>query len=62
MTEKSSDGMASDKGADQEPYPFAYGHGRMPAFMKVVWLVAIVFMTWYVVKFLIASVGEELGG
>ena len=46
---------------DQKEYPFGYGHGRMPLFMKVVWLAFLAFATWYVVQFLLTSVGEELG-
>jgi hypothetical protein len=46
---------------DQQPYPFTYGHGRMPVFMKLAWTAALAFMTWYIVKFLLTSVGTELG-
>jgi hypothetical protein len=61
MTEKSSNEPEVGGTGDQEPYPFAYGHGRMPLFMKLVWVAAIAFMTWYVVKFLLTSLGVELG-
>jgi hypothetical protein len=44
------------------PYTFAYGHGRMPAFLKLAWVTVLAFMTWYVVKFLITSVGTDLSG
>jgi hypothetical protein len=33
----------------------------MPTFMKIVWVVAIAFMTWYIVRFLLTSLGAELG-
>jgi hypothetical protein len=61
MIEKSSVDPAPTGPGDQEPYPFGYGHGRMPVFMKLVWVAAIAFMTWYVVRFLLTSVGAELG-
>jgi hypothetical protein len=48
-------------GSDQTDYPFDYGHGRMPLFMKIVWIAFLVFATWYVVQFLLTSVGTELG-
>lgn len=60
MTEPNSTSPAPDPAVDQKPYPFAYGHGRMPAFMKVVWVAALAFMTWYIVKFLLTSLGEDL--
>jgi hypothetical protein len=34
----------------------------MPVFMKIVWVAALVFVTWYVVEFLLTSLGKELGG
>jgi hypothetical protein len=49
-------------GDDQSEVPLAYGHGRMPLFMKLAWLAFLAFSTWYVVVFLLTSVGEELGG
>jgi hypothetical protein len=33
----------------------------MPVFLKLVWVGAIAFVTWYVVKFLLPSLGAELG-
>jgi hypothetical protein len=51
----------STEGDDQRERPFGYGHGRMPLFMKIVWLAFLAFATWYVVQFLLTSVGEELG-
>jgi hypothetical protein len=48
-------------GDDQAEYGFGYGHGRMPTFMKIVWLAFLAFATWYVVMFLLTSVGEEVG-
>lgn len=47
---------------DHAAYPFVYGHGRMPGFMKVLWVVFLVFITWYVVSFLLPSAATELGG
>ena len=49
-------------GDDQRMYEFNYGHGRMPLFMKIAWLLFLAFATWYVVQFLLTSVGKELGG
>jgi hypothetical protein len=62
MTDENSVNRHAAAGADQEPYPFGYGHGRMPLFMKLAWVAAIAFMTWYVVRYLLTSVGAELGG
>jgi hypothetical protein len=53
---------AQTGGDDQKEHPFGYGHGRMPLFMKLAWLGFLAFATWYVVQFLLTSVGEELGG
>lgn len=63
MTDKSS-GESPDHAAanDQEPYTFGYGHGRMPFFLKIIWIAALAFITWYVVRFLLTSLGAELGG
>jgi hypothetical protein len=49
-------------GDDQREHPFGYGHGRMPLFMKIAWLLFLAFATWYVVQFLLTSVGEEMSG
>lgn len=38
-----------------------YGHGRMPLFMKLLWLAFLVFAAWYVVTYLLTAAGEELG-
>jgi hypothetical protein len=62
MIGKSSGGPDPSAANDQEPYAFSYGHGRMPVFLKIVWVAAIVFITWYIVKFLLTSVGAELVG
>jgi hypothetical protein len=61
MTDENSTDPTVPAGNDHEPYPFGYGHGRMPFFMKIVWVVLIVFMTWYIVTFLLTSIGAELG-
>lgn len=45
---------------DQSAYPFSYGHGRMPFFMKVVWIGFLIFATWYVVEFLLDALGREI--
>jgi hypothetical protein len=48
-------------GDDQAAYRYDYGHGRMPFFMKIVWLGFLAFGAWYVVGFLLAALGDELG-
>ncbi len=48
------------RGDDQAPNPFQYGHGRMPFFMKIVWLAFLAFIAWYTVTFLLASLAEEI--
>jgi hypothetical protein len=47
------------EGNDQLPVPTAYGHGRMPLFMKLLWTAFLVFATWYVVTFLLDAVALE---
>jgi hypothetical protein len=51
---------AEAEGDDQAEYPFAYGHGRMPLFMKIAWMAFLVFATWYVVTYLLNALGDEL--
>lgn len=51
---------AEAEGDDQRPYPFGYGHGRLPLFMKIAWVGFLVFATWYIVSFLIDAAGKEL--
>ena len=59
-----SDGAEQGRaeGDDHAAYPFAYGHGRMPGFMKLLWVAFLVFITWYVVSFLLPSAAGELAG
>jgi hypothetical protein len=45
---------------DQVPYPFNYGHGRMPLFMKLIWIGFLTFATWYVVTFLLEALERDL--
>ena len=47
-------------GDDQTPVPVAYGHGRMPLYMKLAWTIFLAFGTYYVAVFLIPAAGEEL--
>ena len=60
-----NDSHASDdsaaEGDDQREHVFSYDHGRMPLFMKIVWIAFLAFATWYVVQFLLTAVGVELG-
>ena len=55
-------GARADGGADDDQTMVSgdYGHGRMPTFMKLAWLAAVVFMTWYVAAYLLPAAGEEL--
>lgn len=59
MTEKNSLPPMTD---DESPYEMRYDHGRMPLFMKIVWVGFLVLATWYVVVNLLSAVGDELGG
>lgn len=52
---------STPEGSDQSAYEFQYGHGRMPFFMKLVWLAFLVFGAWYMVSFLLEALGGELG-
>lgn len=45
---------------DQASVEVAYGHGRMPFFMKLAWVIFIVFITTYVAAYLIPAAGQEL--
>jgi hypothetical protein len=47
---------------DQKPHDFQYGHGRMPLFLKIAWVGFLIFATYYIVVFLLNSLGVELGG
>ena len=49
------------EGNDHKPYDFKYDHGRMPLFMKLLWLAFLAFGAWYTVSFLLTELGEELG-
>lgn len=49
-------------GDDQVPYEFKYDHGRMPLFMKIVWVGFIVFATLYLVNNLLSALSNEVGG
>lgn len=62
MTNPSSAAPEEDEADDQSERSFEYGHGRLPLFLKVAWLGFLAFATWYVVQFLLTSVGEEIGG
>jgi hypothetical protein len=54
--------QTAQAGDDQQMYTFSYGHGRMPLFMKLVWLAFLAFGAWYMVSFLLEALGEDLGG
>lgn len=59
MTTPSSADPGSE-GSDQRPPDFQYGHGRMPLFMKLVWLAFLAFGAWYLVTYLLEALGGEL--
>lgn len=61
MTEKSSPIETEVEGSDQKSYPFQYGHGRMPTFMKIVWIGFLIGATYYTVAYLLTSLQTELG-
>ncbi len=50
-------GAADDDG----PHTFQYGHGRLPTFLKLVWLAFLAFGAWYVAVYLLDALGGELG-
>jgi divalent metal cation (Fe/Co/Zn/Cd) transporter len=52
---------AQPAGDDQAYYQHEYGHGRMPFFMKIVWVGFLAFATWYIVTYLLESLAQELG-
>lgn len=63
MTSQSTgDPQARDRAeaGDQQAYPFSYGHGRMPFFMKIVWIGFLIFATWYAVTYLLEALGREI--
>lgn len=56
-------GTPTEQGPDDDARArFDYGHGRMPGFMKLVWIGFLVFIAWYVAAYLIPAAGRELGG
>lgn len=61
MPNSESDHTALPETNDQAPYGHQYGHGRMPVFMKLLWIGYLVLGTWYVATFLLDAVGQELG-
>lgn len=46
---------------DQVMHDFEYGHGRMPFFMKLVWVGFLSLATWYIVANLLSALETELG-
>ncbi len=60
MTSESSPDRSAIAGDDHAQYEFDYGHGRMPFFMKLVWIAFLAFATVYTVSYLLSSVGTEL--
>ena len=62
MTPETSPEPTPAAGDDQAPYEFEYGHGRMPFFMKVVWIAFLAYATVYTVTYRLDALGAELGG
>ena len=60
MTSPTSDDARRAEGDDQQSPTFQYGHGRMPAWMKLVWLAFLVFGAWYMVTYLLEALGGEM--
>ena len=61
MTEPNSGPTPAEaEASDQVPVTYRYGHGRMPAFMKLLWLGFLAFGAWYTVNFLLAALATEL--
>ena len=46
---------------DQVTHQFEYGHGRMPFFMKIVWIGFLSLATWYIVVYLLSALETEVG-
>lgn len=62
MTETNTGSTTAEaEGDDQAPVAHGYGHGRMPVFMKLVWLAFLAFGAWYTVTFLLDALSTELG-
>ncbi len=61
MTEKNSE-TPDIAGDDQTAYNFEYDHGRMPFFMKIIWVGFIVIATLYIVNHLLVALKADLGG
>ncbi|MFT7620679.1 MAG: hypothetical protein ACI97A_004337 [Planctomycetota bacterium] len=61
MTIESSE-KTDQAGDDQVPYDFEYDHGRMPFFMKIVWVGFIVLATVYIVNHLLTALSIEVSG
>ncbi len=47
--------------SDQVPYRYDYGHGRLPFFMKLVWLGFLAFIAYYCTVYLLEALAVELG-
>ncbi len=63
MTEKNSTQSTADvAGDDDKMYEFGYGHGRMPLFMKIVWIGFLALSTWYIVANLLPALTGDIGG
>ncbi len=53
---------STEEADDNVPFTFSYDSGRMPLFMKVIWVGFLILATYYIAAFLLTSLGEELSG
>lgn len=60
-TSPATDDTSATEGSDQTHYHHQYRHGRMPFFMKVVWLAFLAFAAWYVSEYLLTALQDEIG-
>jgi len=60
VTTPSSDDPRAVEGDDQTMPLMQYGHGRLPLFMKLVWLAFLVFGAFYLSVYLLDALGREL--
>lgn len=61
MTDKNLP-TSSEEADDNTPFTFKYDSGRMPLFMKIIWVGFLILATYYITAYLLTALGEELGG
>ena len=60
-TSTDDEGVHRAEESDQVQYQYLYGHGRMPLFMKLLWLGFLVFGAWYTTTYLLTALQGEVG-